>query len=242
MAGTKDRVEGLPGFGCQSILTTDAGGLINSLQGIDSSTLQDGALCYVRDTDAVYRFYDTSTAVHDGVTIVRPSDLTAGQAGRWLLIEGGAVTNSRTAGYAQFLAVDGVALTGPFAAGTFGTLDPANFTAGPDNSADLTVTPLAGRITYNGLTTKLVTVSVGVSVELAAADRLTIAVFHQGVLIATSQQQHDYQAGAAATEVTQLVSEIVLELAPGEAVQIRIAETTGGTAATLYSAYISVTD
>ncbi len=241
MAGTKTQTEGAPGFVTQSILAATTN-LSNSLEGIDVTSLQDRATCFVRENGGLYRFVDTSLAVHSSPTVIRPAGLTAAQAGRWLLESGGAIANSRTAGISHFFATGGTALTGPFGAGSFVVLDPANFTAGPDNSADLAVTALGGRITYNGTAEKLLTVRAGVSCELASTDRLSIGIFHQGVLVATSEQVQHFAAGAAADEIAQLETEAVISIAPGEAVQIRIAELAGSIGVTLYSAYLVVSD
>lgn len=88
MAGTKQAVEGSIPF----IAGTLLGATPNSLDGIDPNGLADGAICYVRAGDSVYRFFDASLAAHSAPDVIRPSRLTAIQPGRWLLTEGGNVT------------------------------------------------------------------------------------------------------------------------------------------------------
>jgi hypothetical protein len=90
MAGTKVAVEG----SIPLIATSLLGASPTSLDGIIPFSLADGALCYVRAPDAVYRFFDASLAAHNPPSVIRPAALTAGEAGRWLLTEGGNVAPS----------------------------------------------------------------------------------------------------------------------------------------------------
>lgn len=239
MSGTKTQTEGLPGFVTQSILAATTN-LQNSLEGIDPTSLQDRATCYVRENAGIYRFFDTSLAVAASPTVIRPASLTALQPGRWILESGGAIANSATAGHAWFRSGTGEALTGPFPLDTFAGLAPASFTAGAFNSADLALTAIAGRFTYNGTAAKLLTVYGAVSLGMAANEQTELAIFVNGVIVTTSQQIGNI---IAADGARQLVTMAVLALSPGDIVDLRIAEgTTGTTAASLFSAYIAVTE
>lgn len=239
MAGTKTQTEALPGFVTQSILAATTN-IQNSLEGIDVDSLQDRATCYVRENAGLYRFFDTSTTAPAPPTIVRPAAVTGANPGRWFLEEGGALANSRTAGHAWFRSGTGQALTGPFGLDTFAGLDPASFTAGPNNSADIALTATAGRLTYNGSAQKLLTVYGSVSLAMGANERTELAIFLNGSVVTTSQQMVSV---VSASGIHQLSTMAVLALSPGDIVDLRIAEeTTGGTAVTLHSAYIAITD
>jgi hypothetical protein len=239
MAGTKTQTEGLPGFVTQSILVATTN-VQNSLEGIDVDSLQDRATCYVRENAGLYRFFDTSTTAPSPPTIVRPAGVSGVNPGRWFLEEGGAVANSRTAAHAWFRSQTGQALTGPFGLDNYDTMAPAAFTAGPNNSADVALTAAAGRLTYNGAVQKLLTVYGAISVSLGANELGELAIFLNGAQVTTSQQLLSI---VAANGVHQIVTMAVLALSPGDIVDLRFAEhTTGGTAVSLHSAYIAITD
>lgn len=81
MGGAQDYVEGLPGFVAETVLSAGSSEK-NSLQGIDVSGLVDGALCYVRELFATYRYFDDSASPAVYPYVVAP----AVGNGRWVLM------------------------------------------------------------------------------------------------------------------------------------------------------------
>jgi len=56
----------------------------DSLQGIITTELMDGALCYVKDIKAIYQFDRSSAAPAAGITVVVPNGVSP--VGRWVLL------------------------------------------------------------------------------------------------------------------------------------------------------------
>lgn len=74
MAGAKQQVEDAPTFVAES-LASAASSAINSLEGISTLFLPDRALCYVRQSRAIYRYSDSSNEAADGsVWAADPND------------------------------------------------------------------------------------------------------------------------------------------------------------------------
>jgi hypothetical protein len=89
MAGTQQLVEVSPDLIAQTLLTI-ASDEKNSVEGIDISGLQNGATCYVRVLDRVYRYYQFSVVAVAPPTVIAPA---AGLAfGRWILQPGSGST------------------------------------------------------------------------------------------------------------------------------------------------------
>ena len=83
MAGTQTAAEGLPSFRVSTILEGSAPQ--NSLQsGFQINTLQQGALVWVDDDKATFRWDEASTATDDGATVVTPTGVTG--AGRFIKV------------------------------------------------------------------------------------------------------------------------------------------------------------
>lgn len=82
MAGTQQAVEALAGFIAETVLTS-ASTEKNSLEGIDVSTVVDGATCYVRENDATYRYFDDSTLPVLFPFVIAPA-VPPGAPGRWV--------------------------------------------------------------------------------------------------------------------------------------------------------------
>lgn len=82
--GTELEVEGLQAYRATSVL---AGGssLVNSLEGINTSMLVNGAMCFVSATGDVYRWDPTSTLTAVGSVVVLPNGQAPGTPGRWIL-------------------------------------------------------------------------------------------------------------------------------------------------------------
>lgn len=88
MAGTSDRTEGQVAL-ITSELLFSVGGYVDSLEGIDISSVPDGAVCYVRDVDADYRWLSLSVAAPALPNVILPTQLTVGDPGRWVVISSG---------------------------------------------------------------------------------------------------------------------------------------------------------
>jgi len=85
MGGSQIRVEGLPAYRA-STLRAAASTNANSLEaGFLPSTLTNGALCFVAENGAVYRWSDTSVAAAVDPVIVIPLGQGGGTPGRWIL-------------------------------------------------------------------------------------------------------------------------------------------------------------
>jgi len=82
MAGTRDRVEGLPWY--RAARAVGVGVDLDAMDQMDTGSLVDRARCFVTDTPAnkLYGYDQDSVAVPDGVNIVIPSS----GVGRWLII------------------------------------------------------------------------------------------------------------------------------------------------------------
>jgi len=70
----------------------------DSLQGIITTELMDGALCYVKDVKATYRFDKASLVTASGFTVVLPNGVDSSLPGRWVLIEAQADQSYFTSG------------------------------------------------------------------------------------------------------------------------------------------------
>ncbi len=90
MAGTRERTEGQDALVCATE-TVAASNIWNSVEGIDVTAITDGAVCYVRSTDASFRWRQDSVAAPAPGLVVLPAQLSVADAGRWLLIPAGGV-------------------------------------------------------------------------------------------------------------------------------------------------------
>lgn len=84
MSGTKEQTEGLISLVCETAEISGSN-VLNSLEGIDVESIQDRALCYVRATDTIYRFFEDSTATPSPPSVILPVKISALDPGRWIL-------------------------------------------------------------------------------------------------------------------------------------------------------------
>jgi len=87
MAGTKTRTEAQVGLICESTQISVAG-VLNSVEGIDIKSIQDGATCYVRDADNSFRFFEDSLDA-PSPTVILPASISISSPGRWIIITAG---------------------------------------------------------------------------------------------------------------------------------------------------------
>lgn len=83
MAGTKEATESLPGYICESPLASGST-LQNSVEGVNTSVLQDKATCYSRSNNMAYRYLEDSLATPSGDDVILPADTLVGDPGRWI--------------------------------------------------------------------------------------------------------------------------------------------------------------
>lgn len=88
MSGTQDRAEGLLALRVSTI--NPGANPVNSLKGIDISSIPQGSTVWVTDDEVKYRWDETSTAVANDDSVVQPTGVTG--AGRWLKVFGGGST------------------------------------------------------------------------------------------------------------------------------------------------------
>lgn len=88
MAGTQNQVEGLPGFLAASVLSATTTRQ-NSLEGIVVTSLTNRALCYVLESESVYRWFEDSTDAPSSPSVILPQDQPVGTPGRWILESAG---------------------------------------------------------------------------------------------------------------------------------------------------------
>jgi len=105
MAGTQVETEGLPSFVCE---TPDeaSSNIQNSVEGIQVSSLQDGALCYVRSSSREYRWFEDSLTAPAFPDVLIPDGQSVLVAGRWHIVP---ITNGG-ASFNQFIQFNGVPL------------------------------------------------------------------------------------------------------------------------------------
>ena len=92
MAGTQLVVEGLPNFRASTTYISESSEKGSLEGGFDTSTLQQGAICYVENVDAEYRWYSESTETPTVPGVVLPFRQLLGTPGRWVMITGGGGT------------------------------------------------------------------------------------------------------------------------------------------------------
>ena len=88
MAGTKTNTEGNVSLVCA---TEDIAGssVLNSIEGIDVSSIQDRATCYERSGGLLFRFFEDSMAAPAAGSVIKPTGILLANPGRWLLDSGG---------------------------------------------------------------------------------------------------------------------------------------------------------
>src|SRR5690606_7223379 len=92
MAGTALAVEGLPNFRASTTYISESNE-INSLEGgFSIEDIQDGAICYVQNVDAEYRWYPESVEAPAVPGVVIPFGQSLSKPGRWIMITGGGGT------------------------------------------------------------------------------------------------------------------------------------------------------
>lgn len=84
MAGTEIQVENLQAFRATSVLASGSS-LVNSLEGLQSNMLVNGALCYISSTGDVFRWDPASTLAAVTNVVVLPSGQAPATPGRWVL-------------------------------------------------------------------------------------------------------------------------------------------------------------
>jgi hypothetical protein len=168
----------------------------DTLVGVNTTILPDGAVCYVISAKAVYRLQKESTATQlVGGQVVAP---IAGP-GRWVLESGAA--GSRTLnvfGTAALAAGSGSAVT----QNTWAALPSGAgfYSFGVTNNSPFSLDTTTGILTYNGADeTVLVSASATVA-DATAAQAVELAIDHNAALITTTT--FDGTAGAANVEVT----------------------------------------
>lgn len=93
MAGTEIISEGLPGFRVSTLRAADST-VANSLEGgFQVNTLQNGAVAFVVDQNAEYRWYASSLAAPVDPTVVIPLGQSTLIPGRWILVPAGGDIN-----------------------------------------------------------------------------------------------------------------------------------------------------
>lgn len=107
MSGTRDRVEGNVELIAESTYSSGSTPL-NSLEGIDISSLQDGATCFVRTGALSFRWFQDDTSA-PSATVILPSQLTVSDPGRWIEITGG----GGGGGVTSLIGTNGIAIINP---------------------------------------------------------------------------------------------------------------------------------
>jgi hypothetical protein len=107
MAGTRNRTEGLVGLVCESALVAGSD-LLNSVEGIDVSSIQDRATCYVRDVDTSYRWFQDSVDAPAPPSVILPAGQLVGTPGRWKVESGGG-----GGGVSTVTGTNGISITNP---------------------------------------------------------------------------------------------------------------------------------
>lgn len=107
MSGTRDRVEGNVELIAESTYSSGSTPL-NSLEGINISSLQDGATCFVRMGALSFRWFQDDTSA-PSPTVILPSQLTVSDPGRWIEITGG----GGGGGVNSLIGINGIAIINP---------------------------------------------------------------------------------------------------------------------------------
>jgi hypothetical protein len=196
----------------------------DTLIGLNTSILPDGAACYVLSVHSVYRLYKESTATEIvGGQVVTPS---AGP-GRWILESGS--SGSRT------LNVFGTASLSGAQAVTqntwIGLPSGAGFYSfGVTNNSPFSLDTTTGILTYNG-TDETILVSAAVTVvDATATQAVEVAIDHNAQLITTTN--FDGTAGAAgvpgatAALSTQISTRKIFAVTVGDTFRVVFRDTT----------------
>lgn len=155
-----------------------------------------------------------------------------------------AIVSSVGSGYIYFYDSTGVALTDSLALDTWATLTPAMFSAGADNSAEVTLTA-DRRLLYSGPSKKL-SVQVGLSIVATGGagfrEIYEVAIWKNGALVVGSSQ--DLTPGDVMPnqlKAGHVTCQIVENLVSGDILDIRLREKESGNTVTLVtSAYLKV--
>ena len=168
MAGTQKLVEVSPDLIAQTLLTSGSDEK-NSVEGIDVSGLQNGATCYVRALDRVYRYYQLppmGTLPVAPPTVIAPAQGLA--FGRWILQPGSGSTVVGGCPTVYTVATDG--------SGTYPTVEAAIAAANLNASATTPITVLLCPGRYTILSTLDITNNaVDLIAESEASSFLTAA-------------------------------------------------------------------
>jgi hypothetical protein len=89
MAGPQLQVEGIANLKAIRILNAPGAIDINSLEGIDTSSIPNRSLCYVVENEALYRFFEESVVPPAPPGIVQPNFGGQLQPGRWFIVSSG---------------------------------------------------------------------------------------------------------------------------------------------------------
>jgi hypothetical protein len=87
MAGNRNSTEALVSLVCNEV-DESTGGVVDSLEGIVVTSLQDSAVCYIRATNENFRWDQDSLAV-PSASVILPFGQDLSVPGRWILITGG---------------------------------------------------------------------------------------------------------------------------------------------------------
>jgi hypothetical protein len=135
VAGPQLQVEGPASFVAARILNGSAIDL-NSLEGIDTASIPNRSICYVRENERLYRWFQESVAAPAPPDVVQPNFGGVLQPGRWIIEPSGGLDGSNGAQILNFVpgtSIPGTNVATPLEFNTTSYANPASMADLPNN-------------------------------------------------------------------------------------------------------------